>query len=94
VPIAFELTCYYWALLAAYALLWQRHPSIGAALCALSAAGWWIASPTHWYDELFYDETFTGISLATVVFVSFATVRCLLPSRPGPGSDLAGARSG
>ena len=72
VPVALELTCYYWALLAAYALLWERHPWVGVALCALSAAGWWIAG--RW---LFYDEIFPWISLATVGFVVFATAASL-----------------
>jgi hypothetical protein len=72
VPIALELTCYYWAVLVAYALLWERHPWVGAALCALSAAGWWIAGRL-----LFYDEIFPWISLATVAFVVFATVASL-----------------
>ena len=72
VPVALELTCYYWAALAAYALLWERHPWVGAALCALSAAGWWIAGRL-----LFYDEIFPWLSLATVAFVVFATAASL-----------------
>jgi len=76
VPIALELTCYYWALLAAYALLWERHPWVGVALCGLSAAGWWIAG--RW---LFYDEIFPWISLASVAFVLFATLACLVGQR-------------
>jgi hypothetical protein len=67
VPIALELTCYYWALLAAYALLWERSPWIGAGLCALSASGWWIAD--RW---LYYDEVLPWISLATAAFAVLA----------------------
>ena len=64
VTMAAELTCYYSAGLLAFGLLWPRRPSIGIALCALSAAGWWIAgSGREW------DEVFTGISLASVAFV-------------------------
>jgi hypothetical protein len=90
IPIAVEVTCYYWVLLAAYALLWQRHRSIGALLCALSAAGWLVASRPHAYDELYHDQYFTGISLLTVGFVLFATARCLFPPRPpADGARLA-----
>jgi hypothetical protein len=71
VPIALELTGYYWSLLAAYALLWERRPWIGAALCALSAAGWAVAGLLPGEER--YDEVFTWISLATVAFVAFAT---------------------
>jgi hypothetical protein len=69
VPVAAELTCYYSAILVVFALLWRRHPPAAAALVGLSAAGWLITE-----RFLFYDEIFTWISLATVVFVLFATL--------------------
>ena len=69
VPIAAELTCYYSAILAVFALLWKRHPPAAAALVGLSASGWLITE-----RFLFYDEIFTWISLATVAFVLFATL--------------------
>lgn len=68
VPVAAELTCYYSVVLVAFALLWERHPPLGIALCALSAAGWGIADRFH-----FFDRIFTWQSLASVVFVVFAT---------------------
>ena len=68
VIMAAELTCYYSAGLLAFGLLWPRRPSIGVALCGLSALGWWIAgSGREW------DEVFTGISLASVLFIVWAT---------------------
>ena len=76
VPIALELTGYYWSVLVAYALLWERRPWIGPALCALSASGWWIA--WRWPA---YDETFTAISAATVAFVVVATALCIRAPR-------------
>ncbi len=85
VPVALELTCYYWALLAAYALLWERQPWVGAALCALSASGWWIAD--RW---LFYDELFPWISLATLGFVAFATA---VPHGDPPPAQALKARA-
>ena len=81
VPIALELTGYYWSVLVAYALLWERRPWIGPALCALSASGWWIAGFGTPPDETAFDEVFTWISLATVVFVVLATAACLAPSQ-------------
>jgi hypothetical protein len=69
VPVASELTCYYLAILVAFALLWSRHPPVGAALVGLSAAGWLLTE-----RFLFYDEIFTWISLATVGFILFATL--------------------
>ncbi len=66
--MAAELTCYYSAGLLAFGLLWPRRPSIGIALCVLSAAGWWIAGSGRGWDEIF-----TAISLASVIFVVWAT---------------------
>jgi len=37
VPIATELTCYYYAILAIFGLLWRVYPSTGAMLCGLAA---------------------------------------------------------
>jgi hypothetical protein len=68
VLVAAELTCYYSAGLLAFGLFWPRRPGIGIALCALSAAGWWIAGSGRGWDEVF-----TAISLASVLFVVWAT---------------------
>lgn len=80
VPIALELTGYYWSVLVAYALLWERRRWIGAALCALSASGWWIAGLGAAPDETAYDVVFTGISLTTVGFVVVVTLGSLVAS--------------
>ncbi len=68
ITLAVELTCYYSAGLLVFGLLWPRRPTIGVALCALSAAGWWMASATREADEIF-----TAISLASVLFIVGAT---------------------
>jgi hypothetical protein len=81
VPIALELTAYYWSVLVAYALLWERRPWIGPALCALSASGWCLAGFASSYAEAPFDEIFTGISLATTAFVVLAAAGCLRPPR-------------
>jgi hypothetical protein len=55
--------------LLAYALLWQRSEAIGVGLCALSAASWLIAGAFSGRDEIF-----NWVSLASVLFVLFATL--------------------
>ncbi len=68
ITIAAELTCYYSAGLLAFGLLWTRRPVIGIALCLLSPFGWWIAGT---FRES--DDSFTAISLASVLFIVGAT---------------------
>jgi hypothetical protein len=70
VTLAADLTCYYSAGLLGFGLLWLRRESIGVALCLLAASGWWIADTGRPLDEVF-----TGISLASVLFVLFATLQ-------------------
>jgi hypothetical protein len=84
VPIAAELTCYYSAILVVFALLWERHPAVGAALVGLSALGWALVERFH-----FYDVIFAWYSLAAAFFVVFATVWARW-ARPVP--DPASAR--
>ena len=79
IPIAAELTGYYYAVLLGMGLLWTRRESVGAALCGLSALGWGIANRWH-----FYDEIYTWISLAAVAFVLLATAVFL--AKPGERS--------
>ncbi|MEE9609444.1 MAG: hypothetical protein V3U03_17040, partial [Myxococcota bacterium] len=67
IPIATELTSYYYGVLFGCAALWLRRESVGIALCALSALTWLIADRWHWYDEIF-----TWSSLAAVAFAVFA----------------------
>jgi hypothetical protein len=69
VPITLELTSYYMALLAVFGLLASRYPPVGVALCTLAAVGWLLATRLAWLDVIF-----PWISLATALFVVFATV--------------------
>jgi hypothetical protein len=66
--IAAQIPSYYYALLLVYACLWPRSPAIGVALVALSALSWALALPLAARDEIF-----TGVSLASVLFVVAAT---------------------
>jgi hypothetical protein len=76
ITIAVELTCYYSAGLAFFGLLWLRRQSIGVLLCLLSGAGWWIASSGRPLDEVY-----TGVSLASVLFIAIATALTARPVR-------------
>lgn len=67
--VCVQIPSYYYALLLAYAFLWQRSEGIGVGLCALSAASWLIAGAFSGRDEIF-----NWVSLASVLFVLFATL--------------------
>ena len=69
VVIGLKLTCYYSAVLVLLALLAGRHPPLGAGLVGLSALGWVLVARFAAMDEIF-----TWISLATALFVVFATL--------------------
>ena len=84
VVFAFQLSCYYYAFMLLFGLLWPRHRSIGIALCGLAAASHWVAG--RWPDE---EEQFTWLSLFAVGFVAYATAavrfaRDARPERPPP----------
>jgi len=49
--VGVQIPSYYYALLLAYAFLWQRSEAIGVGLCALSAAFWLIAGASAGRDE-------------------------------------------
>jgi hypothetical protein len=89
ITLAVELTCYYSAGLLAFGLLWPRRRWIGAALCALSALGWAIASSFHEWDE-----TFTAISLASVLFIVWATASLARREPEVGGLRASGGRGG
>jgi len=59
---------YYYAVLLGFGFLWDRRESIGAALCGLSALTQCI--DWTWHQT---EETYTWVSLATVIFVVAAT---------------------
>jgi len=68
VVFAFQLSCYYYAFMLSFGLLWPRHRSIGIALLALAAAAHGVGA--RWPDD---EVQYVRLSLLAVVFVSFAT---------------------
>ena len=57
-----SLTCYYYSLLLAYALLWREDDLTGAGLAALSALTGVISALTTWNDV-----RYTAMSVVLVV---------------------------
>jgi hypothetical protein len=79
IPVAFELTNYYYAILLGYGLLVVRWPGVGPALLGLSALGWVIVDRRQWQDE---------IMVWTSVFVLGLVCFCtLLPLYRDPRAD-------
>jgi len=68
VVFAFQLSCYYYAFMLLFGLLWPRHRSIGIALCGLAVAAHWIGG--RWPDE---EEQYTRLSLFAVSCVAYVT---------------------
>jgi len=69
IPIAADLTCYYYSILLAFGFLWGKREAIGSALCALAAVTGFLSTALGWSDE-----KFTAMSVAVIAFVAFATV--------------------
>ena len=68
IPVATELTCYYYSVLLAYGLLWREEDLIGAGLAALAAVTCMIPAVTSWDDV-----RYTAMSAAVLIFVVAAT---------------------
>jgi hypothetical protein len=81
VVFVFELSCYYYAFLALFGLLWPRHRSLGVALCATAASSLWIAE--RWPDD---EDLYTWLSLLAVLYVTAAATLLYFAPRDGPGS--------
>jgi hypothetical protein len=77
VPIASYLACYYYSILLGYGLLWEKMGNrIGAGLGALSVVTYFMAQSWSWWDQLY-----TGISVAVLVFVLAVTTGVVLDAR-------------
>jgi hypothetical protein len=81
IPIGAELTAYYWSVLLALAFLKERHAVMGAGLCGLSAAGWWVGNSWHWTDQIH-----VWLSVITVAFCVFTVLR-VTPRAPRAAAE-------
>jgi hypothetical protein len=64
VPVALELTGYYWSLLLVIGFLAARHPILAPALCGFAAAGWGVSELWHWTDQIHVVWSALGVVLA------------------------------
>jgi hypothetical protein len=79
VVFGFQLSCYYYAFMLLFGLLWPRHRSIGIALCGLAAASHWIGA--RWLDD---EQQYMHLSLLAVVLVGYVTVVLRFARVEGP----------
>jgi hypothetical protein len=70
IPIATELTSYYYSVLLIAAFLWRRDPWIGVGLCLVSACTGAIAAGLRMEDDVY-----AAISASIVLFVVWAALR-------------------
>jgi hypothetical protein len=68
IPMAFELTNYYYTILLGYGLLFVRRAVVGAALCGVAALSWAFVERWQWRDEFL-----TWCSAMVILFVIFCT---------------------
>jgi hypothetical protein len=69
IPVATELTCYYYAILAIFGLLWRKFPLSGALLCGLAAASSIV--PALWSSD---DDVYAVLSALTLAYVIAVTI--------------------
>lgn len=67
IPIAAELTCYYYAFIIGIAYLHEKSEDVGIVLLALTAASEFISLSPIKYMPTWIDEQYTWISLATLI---------------------------
>lgn len=82
IPVALELTGYYWSVLLCLAFLHRRHPSVGAGLTGLAALQWAVAQVWHWTDEIH-----VWISVLTVAFCVYVVLLVTHRGDPTPAPE-------
>jgi hypothetical protein len=84
IPVATELTAYYWSVLLILAFAMERTPIQGPALCGLAAVGWLIPGAWHWTDQIH-----VWLSVATVTFCVFTVLLATHADErpPSPADD-------
>jgi hypothetical protein len=87
VPVATELTCYYYSVFLLFAFLWRKWEWSGTALCALSASS--LLIPVIFRVA---DDAFTAQSVAALLYVATVTATIVLASGASETS-LSGIRT-
>jgi hypothetical protein len=64
IPVALELTGYYWSALLVLAFLAARRPALGPALCLFGASGYAVSELWHWTDQIHAAISVLGVLLA------------------------------
>jgi hypothetical protein len=64
IPVALELTGYYWSALLVLAFLGARRPAIGPVLCLFAASGYAVSELWHWTDQIHAAISVLGVGLA------------------------------
>ena len=84
VVLTVQLSCYYYALLLLFGLLWPRYAGVGLALCGVSLASHLIYE--RWRDE---EENATWLSLVVVSFVIYATAAVRVSALRAPAPTVS-----
>lgn len=76
VPVATELTCYYYVIFVVFGLVWRSYPSAGTLLCSLAAASSIVPAllPSD-------DDAYTALSILTLMYGSVLTVHVISKAR-------------
>jgi hypothetical protein len=82
IPIATELTAYYWSVLLILAFPMERTPVQGPALCGLATVGWLIPGVWHWTDQIH-----VWLSVATVAFCVFTVLLATRADTAPPAAE-------
>ena len=80
VPVALELTGYYWSLLLIIAFLGERRPAIGPALLLFGISGYAVSELWHWTDEIHVIVSLLGVALSFFVVWVCTPARIRIPS--------------
>jgi len=78
IPVATELTCYYYAFLALFALLWVKAEWVGVSLCAVTALT--LIVPAALTSD---DDIFTSLSAIVLLYVLALTLHSLWTLKTG-----------
>ena len=78
IPVATEISCYYYGILLVFAFLQTSRPWIAPALCVLSALTWLLAG-----IGIMEDDVYVATSVAVLMFVVALTTQMAFTSSRG-----------